>query len=61
MDFVYPKGFLVKGIKSQSKTDKEAKNKDNDFLPFFLSEGGEIDFHEFTTLLQKNNGMDLDG
>jgi len=34
MDFVYPEGFFVKGVKSQGKADEKTKKEDKNYLSF---------------------------
>ena len=44
MDFVHPKGFVIKGVKSQGKTYEEAKDNDDNFLLFYIAHNGESQF-----------------
>ena len=61
MDFVYPERFPIKGMKPQGKAYKEAKKKDEHFLPIRLKEGWKFDPHGVTPFLQKCSGIDIDG
>ena len=41
MDFVYPKGFLIKGVKPEGKAYEKAKNDDKNFLSFYVTHNRE--------------------
>jgi hypothetical protein len=45
MYFVYPEGFVVKGIESQDEAHEQAENKDKDLFPFFFICNMEIEIH----------------
>jgi hypothetical protein len=42
IDFIYPKGFSVKGVESQSKAYEEAKNKDKNFFSFWVTHNRQL-------------------
>jgi hypothetical protein len=41
MDFVYPEGFSIKGVESQSKAYEKAKNDDKNFISFYVAHNRE--------------------
>jgi hypothetical protein len=42
MDFVYPKGFSIKGVESQGKAYEEAKDKDKNFFSFWVTHNRQL-------------------
>jgi hypothetical protein len=41
MDFVYPEGFFIKGVKSEGKAYEKAENDDKNFFSFYVAHNGE--------------------
>jgi hypothetical protein len=37
VDFIYPEGFSVKGVKPQGKAYEKTKNDDKNFFPLYIA------------------------